>query len=37
MVQHLVEDMTSPSAIMPTVTLVRTQTFITPTTKYQVD
>ena len=37
MVQHLVEDMTFTSAIMPTVTLIHTQTFITATTTYQVE
>ena len=37
MVQHLVEDMTSTSVIMPTVTLIHTQTFITATTTYQVE
>ena len=37
MVQHLVEDMTATSAIMPTVTLVHIQTFIAATASYQVE
>ena len=37
MVQYLVEDMQSLSAIMPTVTLIHTQTFVTTTTTYQVE
>ena len=37
MVQHLVEDMTATSAIIPTVTLVHIQTFITATASYQVE
>ena len=37
MVQYLVEDMQSLSAILPTVTLIHTQTFVTTTTTYQVE
>ena len=37
MAQRLVEDGTSPSAIMPTVTLIHTQTFMATTTLYQVE
>ena len=37
MVQHLVEAPPSTSAIMPTVTLIHTQTFIAATTQYQVE
>ena len=37
MVQHLVEDMTATSAIIPTVKLVHIQTFITATASYQVE
>lgn len=37
MVLYLAKDMRSESAIMPTLTLVHTQTFITATTKYQVE
>ena len=37
MVQYLVEDMQSLSAILPTVTLIHTQTFETTTTTYQVE
>ena len=37
MVQYLVEDMQSLSAIMPTVALIHTQTFVTTTTTYQVE
>ena len=38
MVQHLVQDGTSTSAIMPTVTLIHTQTLaVATTTQYQVE
>ena len=38
MVQHLVHDGTSTSAIMPTVTLIHTQTLaVATTTQYQVE